>query len=134
MIFDLAGQLRALVEGEVRFIVIGAIAVAAHAIIRATEDVDLVPDPDAENLDRLCTVLADLDARLLLNPQRTIDARARLALEQGRNVTVTTRLATWTSCNGYREYRHSRRSMWTRSMSRSSMCRFASARASISSP
>jgi hypothetical protein len=92
MIFDLAGLLRALVEGDVRFVVIGGIAVAAHAAIRATEDVDLVPDPDHENLDRLCTVLVDLDARLLLNPQRSIDARVRTALQQGRNVTVTTRL------------------------------------------
>lgn len=92
MVFDLAGLLRALVEGDVRFVVIGGIAVAAHAAIRATEDVDLVPGPDAENVHRLCTVLAGLDARLLLNPQRAIDAKVRTALEQGRNVTVTTRL------------------------------------------
>lgn len=92
MVFDLAGLLRALVEGDVHFVVIGGIAVAAHAAVRATEDVDLVPDPDAENLSRLCAVLVSLDARLLLNPQRTIDAKVRTALEQGRNVTVTTRL------------------------------------------
>ena len=92
MVFDLAGLLRALVEGNVRFVVIGGIAVAAHAVIRATEDVDLVPDPDAGNLNDLCTVLTGLDARLLLNPQRSIDAGVRTALGQGRNVTVTTRL------------------------------------------
>jgi hypothetical protein len=92
MVFDLAGLLRALVEGDVRFVVIGGIAVAAHAAVRATEDIDVVPDPDAENLDRLCTVLVDLGARLLLNPQRSIDAKVRAALQQGRNVTVTTEL------------------------------------------
>lgn len=92
MVPDLAGLLRALVEGEVRFIVIGGIAVAAHAAIRATEDLDVVPEPEAENLERLCDVLTRLDARLLLNPQRPLDAKVRAALRRGRNVTVTTRL------------------------------------------
>lgn len=92
MVFDLAGLLRALIEGEVRFVVIGGIAVAAHAIVRATEDLDVVPDPSPENLDRLCDVLAGLDARLLLNPQRTLDAKVRAALQRGRNVTVSTSL------------------------------------------
>jgi hypothetical protein len=92
MVFDLAGLLRALVEGEVRFVVIGGIAVAAHAAVRATEDLDVVPDPDLENLDRLCNVLSGLDATLLLNPQRTLDAEVRAALQGGRNVTVSTRL------------------------------------------
>lgn len=92
MVFDLAGLLRALAEGEVRFVVIGGIAVAAHAAIRATEDLDVVPEPETENLDRLCDVLTRLDARLLLNPQRTLDAEVRAALKRGRNVTVSTRL------------------------------------------
>jgi hypothetical protein len=92
MVLDLAGMLRALVEGEVRFVVIGGIAVAAHVAVRATEDIDLVPEPGAENLDRLCDVLERLDARLLLDPQRAIDAGIRTALQRGRNLPVTTRL------------------------------------------
>jgi hypothetical protein len=57
MVLDLAGLLRELATGGVRFVVIGGIAVAAHRVVRATEDVDVVPDPSLENLDHLCDVL-----------------------------------------------------------------------------
>lgn len=90
MVVDLAGLLRALVDGDVRFVVIGGIAVAAHAAIRATEDLDIVPDPSPENIARLTAVLERLDARLLRNPQRSIDDEVKAALARGRNVTVTT--------------------------------------------
>jgi hypothetical protein len=90
MVLDLAGLLRSLVDGDVRFVVIGGIAVAAHVAVRATEDVDLVPDPHPENIDSLTTVLEALDARLLLNPARGIDAEVKSGLLSGRNVTVTT--------------------------------------------
>jgi|SRR5947209_905147 len=92
MVLDLAGLLRALVDGGVRFVVIGGIAVAAHRVIRATEDVDIVPDPDHANLDGLCDVLASLDARLVRQPDRGIDPEIRAALRRGRNLTVTTQL------------------------------------------
>jgi len=92
MVVDLAGLLRALVDGGVRFVVIGGVAVAAHAAIRATEDVDLVPSPDSENLERLLEVLHALGARLLLNPEREIDDEIREAVLRGRNLTVTSKL------------------------------------------
>jgi len=89
MVVDLAGLLRSLNDGGVRFVVIGGIAVAAHAVVRATEDVDIVPDPTPDNLDRLCAVLATLDARLLGNPDRGGDAEVRGALGRGRNLVTT---------------------------------------------
>ena len=92
MVFDLAGLLRSLVAGNVDFVVVGGIAVAAHAVVRATEDLDLVPGPDARNLDRVVDVLASLDARLLMNPARELDLDVRQAVHDGRNLTVTTRL------------------------------------------
>ena len=49
MVPDLAGLLRALVENDVEFVTIGGIAVAAHRVVRATEDVDIVPDPSEAN-------------------------------------------------------------------------------------
>jgi hypothetical protein len=52
----------------------------------------VVPEPERANLDRLCDVLAALDARLLLNPERGIDDAVRAAVAGGRNLTVTTRL------------------------------------------
>lgn len=90
MVLDLAGLLRTLVDGDVRFVVIGGIAVAAHAAVRATEDVDLVPDPRPANIESLASVLRSLDAHLLLNPERGIDEEIKDALLAGRNLTVTT--------------------------------------------
>lgn len=90
MVPDLAGLLRALVESEVRFVAIGGIAVAAHRVVRATEDLDIVPDSSAANLARLADALVALDARLLKNQARGIDAEVRAALHRGRNLTLTT--------------------------------------------
>jgi hypothetical protein len=73
-------------------VVIGGVAVGAHGHVRATEDLDIVPDPDRDNLDRLGNVLTRLDARLVSGPERGIDPAIRRALYQGRNLTVTTRL------------------------------------------
>jgi hypothetical protein len=92
MLPDLAGLLAALNTGGVRFVVIGGVAVGAHGHIRATEDVDIVPDPDRENLDRLGNVLVGLDARLASDPTRTIDPDLRHALYTGRSLTLSTAL------------------------------------------
>jgi len=92
MVFDLAGMLKALVDDDVEFVVIGGIAVAAHRVVRATEDLDLVPKPDEPNLARLLDLLTRLDARLTLNPDRGIDDKVRDAVASGRNLTVTTTL------------------------------------------
>jgi hypothetical protein len=49
----------------VRFIVIGAFAaIAQHAPIPATRDIDLTPDSSAENLGHLSTALKELGARI----------------------------------------------------------------------
>jgi predicted nucleotidyltransferase len=88
---DLGALLRALREGNVEFVVVGGVAVAAHEYVRATEDVDLVPAPDQANLDRLANVLVALDAHLTLDPDRQIGPDEREALHRGRNVSVSTR-------------------------------------------
>lgn len=51
-------------RGDVRFVVIGGVAVGAHGFVRATKDLDVVPASDAENLQRLAAVLRDLEARV----------------------------------------------------------------------
>jgi hypothetical protein len=89
---DLGALLRALVEAGVRFVIVGGVAVAAHEYVRATEDVDLVPDPSQENLDRLANLLVRLDGRLTLNPERKIGPEERRALYRGRNLSVSTPL------------------------------------------
>ena len=52
-----------LVAGEVRFILIGGLAVGVHGFVRATRDMDIVPDPDPANLERLAAVLREFDAQ-----------------------------------------------------------------------
>jgi hypothetical protein len=59
---DHEGHLRALSAGGVDFVVIGGIAVMAHGFVRATADTDITADPARLNLERLATVLRDLDA------------------------------------------------------------------------
>lgn len=62
---DVERLLAALEEAGVRFVVIGGFAVGAHGYPRATKDLDIVPDPDPENLTRLATMLSDLNAAVL---------------------------------------------------------------------
>jgi len=92
MLPDLAGLISVLDEYRVGYVVIGGVAVAAHGYVRATEDVDVVPDPDRENLDRLGNALVSVDARLAVDPAREIGPAERQALYRGRNLTLTTRL------------------------------------------
>jgi hypothetical protein len=92
MLPDLAGLLAALHDGEVRFVVIGAVAVGAHGHIRATQDLDIVPEPRHDNLDRLGNVLVGLDARLSADLRRGIEPELRQAMYGGRNLTLTTKL------------------------------------------
>jgi hypothetical protein len=57
--------LRALHERRIEHIVVGGFAVNAHGFIRVTKDLDIVPSPTRENLEKLAAMLRDLDARLL---------------------------------------------------------------------
>ena len=52
--------LRELVDAEIRFVLVGGLAVNAWGYLRGTQDIDLVPDPDADNLSRLAALLVDL--------------------------------------------------------------------------
>lgn len=52
----------ALATWRVEFIVIGGFSVIAHGYVRATKDLDIVPDPAPDNLARLADVLAELNA------------------------------------------------------------------------
>ena len=54
--------LLALLNADVRFVVIGGIAVGVHGYVRATRDLDIVPDPDLENLRRLARLLSEIGA------------------------------------------------------------------------
>jgi hypothetical protein len=62
---------------KVDYVVIGGIAVQVYGHVRMTNDVDLIPDPTPQNLERLAAALEELGARVL-NPgseKLTIDAQ-----------------------------------------------------------
>jgi hypothetical protein len=61
----------------VEYVVIGGLAVQVHGHVRTTNDIDVIPRPSPENLDRLAAALNELDAKVL-NPgceDLAIDAR-----------------------------------------------------------
>lgn len=59
-------MLSALVDDHgVEFIIVGGFAVAAHGKVRGTKDVDICPDRDPKNLQKLARALEQMDARVL---------------------------------------------------------------------
>ncbi len=71
-----------LVQGDVRFVVIGGLALGSWGVVRGTKDCDIVPDPAPDNLDRLAHVVAGLGGHVhlgeaLLGSERSIAALLR---------------------------------------------------------
>jgi hypothetical protein len=91
--FDLRSLLEALNAGGVRYVVIGGVAVGAHGYVRGTEDhLDLVPDPDPENLKLLIDALTNLESTLPTVAERPFDAATDAGvIRRGGNVTTMTR-------------------------------------------
>lgn len=56
--------LERLVEAEVRFVLVGGLAMNAWGYLRATRDVDVVPDPDRDNLRKLDALLRELGGKV----------------------------------------------------------------------
>jgi predicted nucleotidyltransferase len=79
-------------EAKVDFILVGGLAVNAWGYLRATRDVDLVPDPSSENLARLGTLLIGLGGKVEVG-ERLLDAPAiRTFLRTGDRTLVVTNL------------------------------------------
>lgn len=87
---DVERLLRALDDSGVKYVLIGGFAVVVHAVMRTTEDVDIVPAPDPDNLTALGNALAAIGGRLTHDPHRTIDAELRLELARGQSISATT--------------------------------------------
>jgi len=81
-----------LVEAEVRFVLVGGLAVNAWGYLRATRDVDVVPDPASENLERLDTLLRDLDGKVDVDGKLLEGSAIRTFLRTGDRTLVATRL------------------------------------------
>src|SRR5690349_11372689 len=66
----------ALNAAGVAYIVVGGLAVAAHGVVRATRDLDLVPEPSPGNLDCLAAALSELGAEHPVDDRLTGSALA----------------------------------------------------------
>jgi hypothetical protein len=62
--FDPARMLAALREVHVRFVLVGGMAAILHGDVGVTIDIDVVPERERGNLDRLAIALRSLDARI----------------------------------------------------------------------
>lgn len=87
--------LSTLTRSQVEFVLIGGLAVGRHGYPRATKDVDIVPAPDSENIERLWSALGEIEARpLSIGDFRTDELAAAFSLEsllQGSNWDFGTR-------------------------------------------
>ena len=63
--FDARELFATLARHDVDYVTVGGIAIQAHGGQRLTQDLDVAVATSAENLERLASALADLDARVL---------------------------------------------------------------------
>jgi hypothetical protein len=78
---DWIAMLNALLDADARFLVVGAHALAVHGVPRGTQDLDILVDPTAENVDRVWRALLAFGAPVhslgisrtdLINPDMVI--------------------------------------------------------------
>jgi hypothetical protein len=73
-------------------VVVGGLAVNAWGYVRGTQDVDLVPDPARENLERLAALLAEIGGRVEVAEGRLGANAIRTFLAAGDRTLVSTEL------------------------------------------
>jgi predicted nucleotidyltransferase len=79
-------------EADVDFVLVGGLAVNAWGYLRATRDVNLVPDPSPDNLARLDALLVGLGGRVEVG-ERLLDSSAiKTFLRTGDRTLVLTDL------------------------------------------
>ena len=82
--------LERLVATDVRFVLVGGLAVNAWGHVRATQDVDIVPAPDGENLERLAELLESLGGRVEVEGGRLASSAILTFLKAGDRTLVST--------------------------------------------
>jgi shikimate 5-dehydrogenase len=93
---DFDGLLATLAEHEVAFILVGGAAAIAHGLARLTQDLDIVYQRNAGNLDRLVDALAHHKPYLRGAPPGLPFLWSRATLTRGLNFILTTHSATST--------------------------------------
>ncbi len=79
-------------EAQIEFILVGGLAVNAWGYLRATRDVDLVPDPSPANLERLDALLVALGGRVEVDERLLESSAIRTFLRTGDRTLVRTDL------------------------------------------
>jgi predicted nucleotidyltransferase len=86
--------LERLVEAEIRFVLVGGLAVNAWGYLRATRDIDLVPDPEPPNLEKLDALLRALGGRVDVDGRLLAASALATFLKVGDRTQVVTELGT----------------------------------------
>jgi hypothetical protein len=89
---DFGGLLRALIEEDVAFILVGGVAAVAHGSSRATVDLDLVYQRTPENIARLVAATKDLRPYLRGAPAGLPFQWDPQTVKAGLNFTLSTTL------------------------------------------
>jgi predicted nucleotidyltransferase len=79
-------------EANIDFVLVGGLAVNAWGYLRATRDVDLVPDPSPENLARLDELLVELGGKVEVGDRLLESNAIRTFLRTGDRTLVLTDL------------------------------------------
>lgn len=91
---DLRRITDALARHNVEYLLVGGMASRAHGAQRRTYDVDCVPEPSWENLDRLAAAMRDLGARLRVEGLSDEEA-ALLPVQLTGSTLVRMEISTW---------------------------------------
>jgi predicted nucleotidyltransferase len=79
-------------EAEVDFVLVGGLAVNAWGYLRATRDIDLVPNPSSENLARLDALLVELGGKVEVGERLLGSSAIKTFLRTGDRTLVLTDL------------------------------------------
>jgi predicted nucleotidyltransferase len=90
--FRIHALLERLVEADIRFVLVGGLAVGAWGYVRGTKDLDVVPDPAGDNLERLAELLRELDGRVEVEDGSLTADAISIFLRTGDRTLVTTEL------------------------------------------
>jgi hypothetical protein len=82
-----------LVQADVRFVVVGGLALGAWGVVRGTKDCDIVPDPAPENLDRLADFAVDIGGHVQLG-ESLLGSQLSIAtlLRKGERALISTQI------------------------------------------
>lgn len=73
--FEPARALETLDRHGVEYVLVGGLGARAHGATRPTSDIDLVPDGEGENLERLAAAFREMNARLRIGGMTDDEAR-----------------------------------------------------------